>query len=340
MRSIAGFGSVIINGIKFDDSVAVVQVNGVATNPSDLRLGMVASVQGTRNVDLVTGTAAHIDVWSIAQGPVSQVQSGQFKVAGMTVMTDASTVFEGVASTSALANLGSTQRVTVWGLQSGADGSGWRATRLAMTTANTVVSTGLVTASGAQRSVNGITLSGNAVSGNSLTAGQLVRVQGNLSANGTTLQVDTFKVFDTATTSAQQGVLEIEGVITASLSATRFILGAVEVDATGAALTGAGQGFTVGTRVEVEGMWQGRILKATKIEFEGEVATTEAEIDGKIEQFTSLSNFVVRGQRCDGSAVKQVNGGKFADLRVGVRVQVHGNVTGDLLKLYSIELSN
>ena len=49
--SISGFGSVIVNGIKFDDTVATVQIDGIPLRSADLRLGMVAGVQGERGAD-------------------------------------------------------------------------------------------------------------------------------------------------------------------------------------------------------------------------------------------------------------------------------------------------
>jgi len=331
--SIAGFGSIILNGIKFDDTAATVLLNGSPAASADLRLGMVAQVQGTRGADPTVGVAHQIEVWSVAQGGVSQLQGAQFTVAGMVVVTDAGTVFEGLGGVAALAN---GQRVTVWALQSGADGSHWTATRVALTTATTVISTGLVVVSGSQRSLHGLTLSGSGVSG--LAVGQLVRVQGALVANSTGLQVDSLQVLD-ATSTALQGDAEVEGLITAVLSTTRFMLGNVEVDASTATVSGGGT-YAVGARVEVEGQWQNRVIKAKKVSFEGSSSLEEAEIDGKIEQFVSLANFTLRSQRCDGSAVKQIGNGKVSDLKVGVKVKVKGTKAGDVLKLTSIEIDS
>jgi hypothetical protein len=331
--SIAGFGSIILNGIKFDDTAATVVLNGNPATASELRLGMVANVQGTRGADLTLGVANQIEVWSVAQGAISQLQSNQFSVAGMVVVTDTATVFDGISGTAALTN---GQRVTVWALQSGADGSHWTATRVALTTATAVISTGLVVVSGSQRTLHGLTLSGTGVSG--LVAGQLVRVQGAAVSNGTGLQVDSIKVLD-ATSTALQGDAEVEGLITAVLSATRFMLGNVEVDASTATVSG-GSAYTVGARVEVEGQWQNRAIKAKKVSMEGSASLEEAEIEGRIEQFVSLANFTLRSQRCDGSAVKQIGNGKVSDLKVGVKVKVTGTKSGDVLKLTSIEISS
>lgn len=329
--TIIGFGSVIVNGIRFDDTAASVQIDGLSASAQDLRLGMVADVQGLRGADLTLGVANAIEVWSIAQGLVSQVQSGQFKVAGMLVQADAATVFDGISSVSALAN---GLRVAVWGLESGTDGSRWTATRVALVTATPMVCTGIVTATG---TLNGFALSGQSVS--SLRAGQLVRVQGVLSSSGASLQVDSFKLLGLQGSSLPQGEVEIEGLVTALLSGSRFMLGSVEVDASGASLAASYKALAIGQRIEVEGIWQGGVLKAGSLGVESEEKLDEAEIEAKIEQFTSLADFVVRGQRCNASSAV-IRKGTVADLKVGVKVKLHGTKAGDVLMVTTLEFSS
>ncbi|HEY5579811.1 MAG TPA: DUF5666 domain-containing protein, partial [Rhodoferax sp.] len=161
--SISGFGSVIVNGIKFDDHAAIVQLDGTTLGSADLRLGMVASVQGERGADPKLGTASHIAVWSIAQGLVTNVAQGvatEFTVAGIKVQADANTVFDGLANASAVAK---GQRVAVWGLQAGADDSRrWHATRVEVVADTALVSTGLVSPMGSQRGLNDLILMGPA----------------------------------------------------------------------------------------------------------------------------------------------------------------------------------
>jgi hypothetical protein len=331
--AIAGFGSVIVNGLKFDDVAAVVQIDGVAANSIDLRLGMVASVQGQRSADTTLGSASRIEVWSIAQGPVTQVQAGQFVVAGMAIQTNSATLYEGISSASALAP---GQPVTVWGLQAGADGSRWVATRVTVlpNAVPKVVSTGLVTVTGAQRSLNGLTVSGSLAA--SMTAGQLVRVLGVLS--GANLQVEEYKVLGLPSDTLPQQDVEMEGVVTQVLSTTRFMLGNVEVDSS-AVSTSATTPVTAGLRIEVQGTVQGQLLKATALVFESELKLDGAEIEGLIEQFTSLASFVVRGQRCDATGAA-VSKGKAGDLKVGIKVKVDGTKAGDVLLVTSLEIDD
>ena len=118
MGSISGFGSVIINGIKFDDTQASVRIDGQTLTPADLRLGMIAGVQGQRNgVDPVLGTAlgtaTAVEVWSIALGPVSAVNASSFSVMGMHIQIDNNTSLDGLHGTTPLT---AGQTVAVWGL--------------------------------------------------------------------------------------------------------------------------------------------------------------------------------------------------------------------------------
>lgn len=335
--SITGFGSVIINGIKFDDGLASVQLDGAAAVSADLRLGMVAAVQGQRSASAAAGTASRIDVWSVAQGQVTQLMAGgtEFTVAGMTVQTDNATVFDGV-STAAQLSAGS--RVVVWGLQASADASRWKATRVALLAdAAIVVSTGLVNVSGLLHQLNGLTLTGAAAA--ALTDGQLVRVQGTLSADGRSVAVALVTPLGAGLVGAQpEGDIEIEGFVTSAPANGRFMLGSIEVDISRAVYSPAGASIAQGARVEVYGSWQAGLLKATKVELEDDDSLHAVEIEAPIEQFTSLADFVLRGQRCDASSAI-LSHGTAADLRVGLKVKVHGAQSGgDILIVTEMDL--
>ena len=336
--AISGFGSVIINAIKFDDTLAAVLLDGQSATSSDLRLGMVASVQGQRGSDASLGTASSIEVWSIAQGLVGTGRatpgaSGQFTLAGMTVLTDLNTVFEG--NSAALPVLPG-QRVAVWGLQTGADARTWSATRVAMVSATTVVSTGLVSVVNSQRSVNGLLLSGDAA--RALVAGDLVRVRGTLSAIDGSLALQSVQYPSAPATHAQQGEAEIEGWVTSVATGSRFNLGTVVVDASQAKFDPTGARVATGSRVEVSGTWQSGVLKAAKVEVRDAQKVETVEISGRIQEFTSLANFVVRGQPCDASGLSVVGNGKLSDLKLGVSVKLEGTKAGDVLKVSKLEI--
>jgi Domain of unknown function (DUF5666) len=335
--SISGFGSVIVNGIKFDDRAAIVQLDGTTLGSADLRLGMVASVQGERGANPTLGTASHIAVWSIAQGLVTNVAQGvatEFTVAGIKVQADASTVFDGLANAVAVAT---GQRVAVWGLQAGADDSRrWHATRVEVVADTALVSTGLVKLMGSQRGLNGLILTGPAA-GN-LTMGQLVRVRGALSAAGTSLQIERVDVQGSALAMQSKGEVEIEGLVTAVTSNTRFTMADFEVDVSRATLAPMGAQIAVGSRLEVQGVWLAGVLIATKVELEDAKTLQTVEIEGVIDSFTGLADFVVRGQRCDATAAS-MSPGTAAKLAKAVKVKLKGTLAGDVVLVTELEIA-
>ena len=353
--SISGFSSVKVNGITFDDLKATVLMDGGPAGSKDLRIGMVASVQGERGADLTLGTASRIEVWSIAQGPLRQApvvtprvdgsfaEFAEFSVAGMTVQTNPNTSFYGVAGASALA---ANQVVTVWGLQAGVEGvqgTRWTATCVVagpMGKAIDMVSTGVVHLSGSQRLLNGLSLSGAAAG--TLSAGALVRVQGSRSEGGMGLLVTHAKVLGSGLVGQlpddAQIEVEIEGVVTDTPTANAFMLGNIRVDAS--AMAPISVQIKMGTRLEVHGTWQSGVLKASKVEIEDEHALQSVEIKGTIESFKGLSDFVVRGQRCDASNLTNadVRHGLLADLKKDINVKLKGSKAGDLVRVTELEI--
>ncbi len=69
--SITGFGSVIVNGVKFETNDATFDVDGVSGTQNDLAIGMIVNVNGSINDDGITGTATSISFDDELQGPVS-----------------------------------------------------------------------------------------------------------------------------------------------------------------------------------------------------------------------------------------------------------------------------
>ncbi len=95
--TISGFGSVIVNGIRFDDSAGNITMNDAAATHAQLRVGMVVQVRGRINAD-GTGVATSIRYNDCVQGPVTAMNQVQntLTVLGQTVQVDDDTVFDGV----------------------------------------------------------------------------------------------------------------------------------------------------------------------------------------------------------------------------------------------------
>jgi len=80
-------------------------------------------------------------------------------------------------------------------------------------------------------------------------------------------------------------------------------------------------------------------LTATQIRFKIEEVQGEAEVEGYISNFVSLSNFRVSGQIVDASAATFENG-SAADLANGVKIAAKGRISSGILKAAKVEISH
>ena len=333
--SISGFGSVILNGIKFDDTQAsaagAVLVDGASVTSAELRLGMVAAVRGERSLAApTTGTATSIEVWSVARGTVSDLSdlsvsklAGTFNVAEMKIRTTANTVLEGINASTPWA---SGMSVVVWGLQATADASTWTATRVARVAASPDwVLSGMVKLEDDGVYLNDLLLTGAALTG--LQQGTLVRVQGRFT-DSDEMAVSSVKVLAATSDAPSTGSeLTLEGYVSTALVNGRFGLGQWVVDAS--ALSSTAQ-IVVGAEVSVTGTYQNGVLQARALDVEDEQVSKLVEIEARIESFTSVANFVLRGQRCDATGAS-MKSGVAQRLAVGVKVKVQGTRAGEVL---------
>jgi hypothetical protein len=339
--SISGFGSVILNGIKFDDTQAsaagAVLVDGASVTSAELRLGMVAAVRGERSLAApTTGTATSIEVWSVARGTVSDLSdlsvsklAGTFNVAEMKIRTTANTVLEGINASTPWA---SGMSVVVWGLQATADASTWTATRVARVAASPDwVLSGMVKLEDDGVYLNDLLLTGAALTG--LQQGTLVRVQGRFT-DSDEMAVSSVKVLAATSYAPSTGSeLTLEGYVSTALVNGRFGLGQWVVDAS--ALSSTAQ-IVVGAEVSVTGTYQNGVLQARALDVEDEQVSKLVEIEARIESFTSVANFVLRGQRCDATGAS-MKSGVAKRLAVGVKVKVQGTRAGDVLLVQELE---
>src|SRR5438552_3998259 len=118
---IDGFGSIIVNGVRFDDTLAtVLDDDGAAHSRSELKLGMVVAVDAgpisTDAAGVRTSTAIRVQWNTDLDGPVQAVDltAGTLTVIGQTVSVDAKTVFDGLPN--GLASVQAGQQVEVHAL--------------------------------------------------------------------------------------------------------------------------------------------------------------------------------------------------------------------------------
>ena len=104
--TISGFGSIIVNGVRYDDSGAdIFDDDDNDSNSSALAIGQVVEIRGSVNSDGLTGTASSIAYYSALKGPVTAVNvgAGTVTVFGQVVNVTATTLFDDVSGLAALA---------------------------------------------------------------------------------------------------------------------------------------------------------------------------------------------------------------------------------------------
>ena len=344
---ISGFGSIIVNGVRFDDATArVVDDDGIAHDRGDLKLGMQAQVQAgpvtTDAAGVAAAKATAIEFGSQVRGPVQAVDAagGTLVVLGQSVKVDAATVFDGFA-----AGLGSVRAgvlVEVYAFFDRTTAT-YTATRIELkaTLADYKV-VGAVAAlnTGAKTfAIGGATIGYGSVPAAALPAlangvvvrARLQKVQQGAIWIATALTSDAPAVPDGTET-------EVEGFITDFAGTGRFKVGGVAVDASGSGVvfkSGSAAQLANGVRVEVEGVTRAGVLTAARIDVKTSGGGDQQfELHGAIEAVNlSAQSFVLRGITVTYGSGTRFDDGTAANLAVGTAVEVKGvlSATGNQL---------
>ena len=337
---ISGFGSVIVNGVRFDDSSAAVSDDdGVGHSRSELKLGMMVEVASAA-VDRAkaSGRAIGIRFGSALRGPVASVNAaaGTLTVLGQAVQVSATTVFgDGLAG--GLAGLGAGTVLEVHGLFD-ATKNAIQATRLEVKTAAAVyrVRGAISNLDSVAKTfrIGGATIAYGSAGVNAdlgpLANGQVVRVllqtaQVNGAWVATALRTAANKLDDCA-----DG--HLRGSITAFTSSTQFSVNGAPVDARSASFPDGIAGIVLGARVEIEGSIVNGVLVATKVELDDEHAGSRhaPELHGNIASIDAAAKtFSLRGITVSYAGAVTYSNGVAADLAVGRSVEVKGQLGAD-----------
>ena len=70
---ITGFGSVIVNGVRYDTSAATFTKDGLAANQDDFTVGQLVLIKGTIDDDNTNAAATTVESNDVVEGPVSSV---------------------------------------------------------------------------------------------------------------------------------------------------------------------------------------------------------------------------------------------------------------------------
>lgn len=335
---IAGFGSIVINGVHYDETNAsVTDDDGVNHLGSDLKLGMVAEVQAkdfgdTNNVK--TATAQSITISRLLRGPVGSVGTDTLVMFGQTVKLTATTVFDDSLS-GGLAAIKAGDVVTVYGTldtttgiytatrvepKPGAAYFGLRASVTAYDSVAKTLSIGTTV----------IDVSTATLPAAGLQAGSLVRIKlQTAQVNGKWVAVSVKSAMQ-APHDVEHS--EIEGTITDFTSTSAFSVDGLPVDASKATFPDGSTGLAKGVRIEVEGAVVNGVLVATTVKIESERKAQDAgfEVDGLISAVDTVkSTLVVRGVTISYAGAVTFAAGTVADLMIGARVEIHGALAAD-----------
>jgi len=299
---IDGFGSVIVNGVHFDTSDAVIIIDGAPATQADLAVGQVVLVVGTFDDDGLNGTAESVEYDENVEGPIENgsldAGAATFRVLGQTVLVTATTSFDDDIQPPSLDGLAEGDFVEVSGLP---DASG----RIVATRIESDIpgAGDQLEVTGTVESLNSAVMKFNINNlvvdygsaqlddfpGGTISDGDLVEAEGTtLSASGELLatRVELRDELEVDNSVEDGDDVEIEGLITVFRSQTDFDIGSLRV------LTNSATRFEDGTaadlgvdvRVEVKGLFNSDgYLLAEEVEFEAEddleVSATVASVN-------------------------------------------------------------
>jgi hypothetical protein len=343
--TITGFGSVIVNGVRFDDSsCTVVDDSGTTTTASALKLGMRVEVS-SGDVDNSAGTAKAVKVafGSRVLGPVAAVGTTTLTVLGQTIDIVDATVFDNSSLPNGLASVAAGTVVEVHGLPDSATGH-ILATRIeAVTGATAYKLRGAITA--LDTAAKTLSIGATAISYGSATlspstlalaTGLVVRITLPTTIAGQPYAASTVSVpgrLSSSTTTTTPLPAHVRGTVASySASAKTFTLDGLKVDASG--VTTLPTGLADGVEVDVTGSVSNSVLVATAVTLKAEARGKDGkrfELHGAITAIdTTAKTFTLRGLTVDysGVAASAVTPSTktLADLAVGAKVEVQGTV--------------
>jgi len=350
---ITGFGSIIVNGVRFDESAAAIRDDDGATLGRErLQLGVMTRVDAPLPMR-VSGTlravATSVRVSSELIGPVSAVDTtaGSLTVLEQTVLVTPATVFD-TAFVTGLASVPVGAPVEVYGRYDAANAR-YTATRIearpnpSFYKVRAPIAT--LTPALLTLTIGGLTIDYSSVpSADKPNAfvGRIVRARLHpMTQSATAIAVALRSGVEPL---PDDELATIEGRISAITSTRQFSVNGTPVDAGAARFPNGETGVVLGARVKVEGLTLMGVVDARTVTVEGNEDSTnsEYELHGAIDAIdTNAKTFHLLGVTVDYSGVVEFSGGTAADLAVGKRVEVSGTLSssGSSIKAREIDFS-
>lgn len=355
--TVTGFGSIIVDGERWDDRAARVELErspALGLVAARARLGQRVEIEFASR-----GTADRVVITATVIGTVSEISAAatppQFKVAGQTVRVNLDvnagpvTVFDGVSGLGGANALQVADAVEVHGAtQFDAQLNRYvivasRVEKLAALPANLIRVSGVVQdyvpASNSFRLGElTVTLGSGTVrvpASRVLANGQQVVVWSDdplgTSASGPTLLADHVRVIDPARTDSGATRSQVAGTISRlNAAAATFEIGGIAVNARSAIVVPANQTLADGRYVIVDGTFDSNnVLQARQVRLRSTTRNDIAvELSGTITDYVGIDNFKVRDVRVTAAGVP-LAACPPSGLAAGLYVEVTGTVAGD-----------
>lgn len=354
---ITGFGSIIVNGIRFDDSSAsVLDDDDNSHDRSELRLGMMVEVSG-QGMDRAAGSAhaLRIRFGSEIVGPIDSINAdaGTLVVLGQTVEITPTTVFDDSIA-GGLAGLAERDVIEVHA-QFNAGTGHYIAKRVeAKPGATAFKLRGLV--SNLDNTAKTFTIGSEVINYAGIAAADLpanlandqrVRVRLQTTKNASNQWV-AIQVRSGERRVDDHDDAEVRGTINAFTSVTEFEVNGLKVNAAGATFDDGTAGVALGAQVEVEGRVVDGVLVARKVELEGHDDGDDGdrshnhngfELHGLVSELNATAKtFRLRGVTVSYAGPVLFKDGSEADLANDRQVEVKGVLSTDGTQVVATEI--
>lgn len=349
---ITGYGSIVVNGVRFDDRSAIVlDDDDHVGRRADLKIGMWVEIEGD-DVDRDRGTGRALRVrWANEfVGPVSSVDlaSSTFVLFGQTIEVRPQTQFEDLPQ--GLGSLSAGDVVEVHGYFNAATGR-YVATRIEaeddapLYKLRGIVSDLDTTARTFRLGSEVIDYSNVSELPAQLANGLRVRVKLRTTKNAADQWVAISIKHGVRRPSLDRVESEIEGTVDTCASSTSFSVNGISVDASTAVFRDGW--VTCGDEVEVKGRVQDGVMQAAVVKKEDHDDATRHELHGTVVSVnTEAETFVLRHEVHGDITVSfdhllRFDGGTLADLVPGAKVEVRGRLMlGGTLQAARVKFEN
>jgi hypothetical protein len=282
---ISAFGSVVVNGVHYEVNSASIRLDDSPSSESDLDVGQMVRIDGELNADGKRGRAVKIEAETQVRGPISRIDltQGVIVALGQTLRINADTFFKDDLPASQL-KVGDIVRISSYTNAQGQavatrvelkndDSSSFQLTGK-ISQLDTTAQTFKI----GDQTVDYRNSTLANLPGQTLTNGQLVRIQGRL-VNGVlvasgSLSRSQLSIKQDDSSSSNASNLEVSGVVS-NLANDRFTLGEITVITNSATRfdDGTAAQLANGVSVEVYGRWDAdKNLLASRVEFKSQAA--------------------------------------------------------------------